>query len=43
MSEMVGDINLFFHPYLEQDEAEIDVMIGEPSKRKKGNSLIYNK
>jgi hypothetical protein len=33
---MVGDINLFFHPYLEQNEAEIDVMIGEPSKRKKG-------
>ena len=22
MTEMVGDINLFFHPYLEPDEAE---------------------
>ena len=26
---MVGDINLFFHEYIEANEAEIDVMIGE--------------
>lgn len=33
---MAGDINLFFHPYIEENEAEIDVMIGEKSARKKG-------
>jgi hypothetical protein len=30
---MAGDVNLFFHPYLEEGEAEIDIMIGEASKR----------
>ncbi|EAS01956.1 GNAT family acetyltransferase (macronuclear) [Tetrahymena thermophila SB210] len=34
--KMAGDINLFFHPYIEENEAEIDVMIGEKSARKKG-------
>jgi len=33
---MVGDINLFFHQYLEEKETEIDIMIGEPSKRSQG-------
>jgi hypothetical protein len=33
---MCGDINLFFHPYLDENEAEIDVMIGEEKLRGKG-------
>ena len=33
---MAGDVNLFFHKYLEDNEAEIDIMIGEPECRKKG-------
>lgn len=33
---MAGDINLFFHSYLEENEAEINVMIGEKSERGKG-------
>lgn len=33
---MAGDINLFFHPYIEENEAEIDVMIGEKSARQQG-------
>lgn len=33
---MAGDINLFFHNYLEPNEAEINVMIGEKSHRGKG-------
>jgi RimJ/RimL family protein N-acetyltransferase len=33
---MVGDINLFFHDYLEEHEAEINIMIGEQNFRGKG-------
>lgn len=33
---MAGDINLFFHAYIEENEAEIDVMIGDKLARKKG-------
>lgn len=33
---MIGDINLFFHEYVEPNEAEIDIMIGEKDCRKKG-------
>jgi RimJ/RimL family protein N-acetyltransferase len=33
---MVGDINLFFHNYIEENEAEIDIMIGEKKFRNKG-------
>ena len=33
---MAGDINIFFHPYIEENEAEIDVMIGEKELRGKG-------
>ena len=36
---MCGDINLFFHPYLEENEAEIDVMIGEEKLRGKGLAI----
>ena len=34
--QMAGDINIFFHPYIEENEAEIDVMIGEKELRGKG-------
>lgn len=39
---MVGDVNLFFHAWLREEEdaeyavAEVEVMIGEPSARRKG-------
>lgn len=32
----IGDVNLFFHAYLEPNEAEIDVMIGDKDFRQKG-------
>lgn len=31
-----GDINLFFHEYMDEDECEIDVMIGNKNARGKG-------
>ncbi|MDP2439192.1 MAG: GNAT family N-acetyltransferase, partial [archaeon] len=34
--KMVGDVNLFLHPYLQPHEAELLVMIAEPSARRKG-------
>ena len=39
---MVGDVNLFFHAWLREEDdtdyavAEVEVMIGEPSARRKG-------
>ncbi|EGR29149.1 n-acetyltransferase 9, putative [Ichthyophthirius multifiliis] len=33
---MVGDINLFFHSYIEENEAEIDVMIADKQARRQG-------
>lgn len=34
--EPCGDINLFFHEYMDEDECEIDVMIGNKNARGKG-------
>ncbi|CAD8167493.1 unnamed protein product [Paramecium octaurelia] len=34
--EMIGDVNLFFHQYLDDDEAEINVMIGNKNARRQG-------
>lgn len=31
---MIGDVNLFFHQYLDDDEAEINVMIGNKNARR---------
>lgn len=36
---LVGDVNLCFHEYLEEDEAEIGIMIAEVTERKKGLAL----
>ena len=33
---MVGDVNIFFHSYLNQDQAEINIMIGEKEFRGQG-------
>lgn len=33
---MVGDINIFLHPYLEENEAEINIMIGDSKFRNQG-------
>ncbi|CAD8073144.1 unnamed protein product [Paramecium sonneborni] len=33
---MIGDVNLFFHQYLDDDEAEINVMIGNKNARRQG-------
>ena len=35
-TELVGDVNLFFHQYLDDVEAEINVMIGNKNARRKG-------
>lgn len=32
----IGDVNLFFHEYIEENEAEIDIMIGDKEARGKG-------
>ena len=34
----IGDVNLFFHDYIEENEAEIDIMIGDKEARGKGYS-----
>lgn len=34
----IGDVNLFFHDYIEENEAEIDIMIGDKTARGKGYS-----
>ena len=34
----IGDVNLFFHEYIEENEAEIDIMIGDKEARGKGYS-----
>ena len=33
---MIGDINLFFHPYMEEYECEVDIMIADKTYRGKG-------
>jgi len=32
----IGDVNLFFHSYIEQNEAEIDIMIADKNHTGKG-------
>lgn len=35
-NDFIGDVNLFFHQYLDDNEAEINVMIGNKNARRKG-------
>ena len=34
----IGDVNLFFHDYIDENEAEIDIMIGDKEARGNGYS-----